>query len=94
LVIIPCEQQGNKTQISEVVDIHRVGTLNQGYPLLQHEGAAPIRRLLATRGTTPDPTTWAGQRAPRGKERQHIPVGPGPHRRTPDPDIYKSGASG
>jgi hypothetical protein len=27
-----------------------VGTLNQGYPLLQHEDAAPIRRLLATRG--------------------------------------------
>jgi hypothetical protein len=33
-----------------------VGTLNQGYPLLQHEDAAPMRRLLATRGTTPDPT--------------------------------------
>jgi hypothetical protein len=71
-----------------------VGTLNQGYPLLQHEDAAPMRRLLATRGMAPDPTTWACQRAPRGKERQHIPVGPGPHRRTPDPDIYKSGASG
>jgi hypothetical protein len=25
-----------------------VGTLNQGYPLLQHEDAAPMRRLLAT----------------------------------------------
>jgi hypothetical protein len=53
-----------------------------------------MRRLLATRGTTPDPTTWAGQRAPRGKERQHTPVGLGPHRRTPDPDTYKSRASG
>jgi hypothetical protein len=24
---------------------HLVGTLNQGYPLLQHEDAAPMRRL-------------------------------------------------
>jgi hypothetical protein len=60
-----------------------VGTLNQGYPLLQHEDATPMRRLLATRGT-----------APRGKERQHIPVSLVPHRRTPDPYTYKSGASG
>jgi hypothetical protein len=46
-----------------------VGTINQGYPLLQHEDAALMRRLLATRETAPDPTTWAGQTAPRGKER-------------------------
>jgi hypothetical protein len=71
-----------------------VGTLNQGYPLLQHEDAAHMRCLLATRGTAPDPTAWAGQRAPCGKERPHIPVGPAPHRRTSDPDTYKSGASG
>jgi hypothetical protein len=64
-----------------------VGTLNQGYPLLQHEDAAPMRRLLATRETAPDPTVWAGQRAPLGKERQHIPV-------SPDSYTYKSGASG
>jgi hypothetical protein len=31
---------------------------------------------------------------PRGKERQHIPVSPDPHQRTPDPYTYKSGASG
>jgi hypothetical protein len=37
------------------------GTLNQGYPLLQHEDAAPMRRLLATRGTAPDPTAWAAK---------------------------------
>jgi hypothetical protein len=71
-----------------------VGTLNQGYPLLQHEDAATMRRLLATRRTVSDPTAWAGQRAPRGKERQHIPVISDPHRRTPDPYTYKSGASG
>jgi hypothetical protein len=33
-----------------------VGTLNQGYPLLQHEDAAPVRHLQATRRTAPDPT--------------------------------------
>jgi hypothetical protein len=71
-----------------------VGTLNQGYPLLQHEDATPMRCLLATRGTAPDPTAWVGQRAPRGKKRQHIPVSPDPLRRTPDPYTYKSGASG
>jgi hypothetical protein len=48
-----------------------VSTLNQGYSLLQHEDVAPIRRLLATRGTAPDPTAWTDQRPPRGKERQH-----------------------
>jgi hypothetical protein len=62
-----------------------VGTLNQGYPLLQHEDVTHMRRLLATRRTAPDPTGWAGQRAPRGKERHHILVSPDPHRRTPDP---------
>jgi hypothetical protein len=46
-----------------------IGILNQGYPLLQHEDTAPMRRLLATWRTVPDPTGWAGQRAPRaGKD--------------------------
>jgi hypothetical protein len=70
-----------------------VGTLNQGYPLLQHEDAAPMRRPQATRRTAPNPTTWAGQRAPHGKGRQHILVSPDPHRRTLDPYTYKSGAT-
>jgi hypothetical protein len=34
-----------------------VGTLNQGYPLLQYEDTVHIRRLQATRRTAPDPTT-------------------------------------
>jgi hypothetical protein len=51
-----------------------VGTPNQGYPLLQHEDAAPMRRLQATWRTVPDPTAWAGQRTPRSKKIQHIPV--------------------
>jgi hypothetical protein len=67
-----------------------VGTLNQGYPLRQHEDTAPVRRLLTTRRTVPDPTRWAGQRAPRGKERRHTSVSPDPHRRTPDPYIHTS----
>jgi hypothetical protein len=45
-----------------------VGTLNQGYPLLQYEGTAPIQHLQVTRRTAPDPTTWAGLRAPHGQE--------------------------
>jgi hypothetical protein len=67
-----------------------VGTLNQGYPLLQHEDIAPMRGLLTTRRTAPDPTGWVGQRAPRGKERHHTPVSPDPHRRTLDPYIHTS----
>jgi hypothetical protein len=46
-----------------------VGTLNQGYPLLQYKDIVHVRRLLATRRTASDPTTWAGLEAPRGKER-------------------------
>ena len=64
-----------------------VGTLNQGYPLLQHEGIAPMRRPLAARRTAPDPAGWAGQRTPCGRERHHTPVRPDPHERTPDPYI-------
>jgi hypothetical protein len=46
-----------------------VGTLNQGYPILQYKDVVHVRRLLAARRTTPDPTTWAGLGAPRDKER-------------------------
>jgi hypothetical protein len=45
------------------------GTLNQGYTLLRYEGAAPIPHLQVIRREAPDPTTWAGLGAPRGKER-------------------------
>jgi hypothetical protein len=58
-----------------VVCFDSVGTLNQGYPLLQHGDIAPMRRLLATRRTAPDPTGWAGQKAPRGKKRHHTSKG-------------------
>jgi hypothetical protein len=44
-----------------------VGTLNQGYLLLQYEGV--VQRLHVTRRTAPDPTTWASLKAPRGKGR-------------------------
>jgi hypothetical protein len=65
-----------------------VGTLNQGYPLLQHKGIAPMRRLLAARRTAPNSTRWAGQRAPLGKERHHASVRPDPHRGSPGPCIH------
>jgi hypothetical protein len=65
-----------------------VGTLNQGYPLLQHKDIAPMRRLLAAWRTAPDPTEWASQRAPRGKEMHHASVRPDPHRRSPGPYIH------
>jgi hypothetical protein len=48
-----------------------VGTLNQGYPLMEHEGIAPMRRPLAARRTVLDPAGWAGQRTPCGRERHH-----------------------
>ena len=53
--------------------IGSVGTLNQGYPLLRYEGAAPVPHLQVIRRAAPDPTTWAGLGAPRGKERQYFP---------------------
>jgi hypothetical protein len=46
-----------------------VGTLNQGYPLLRYEGAAPVPHLQVIRRAALDPTTWAGLGAPRDKER-------------------------
>jgi hypothetical protein len=64
-----------------------VGTPNQGYPLLQHEGITPMRHLLAARRTTPDPTGWAGQRTPRGRRRHRAPVRSDPRKRTLDPYI-------
>jgi hypothetical protein len=65
-----------------------VGTLNQGYPLLQHKGITPMRRLLAAWRTAPNSTGWAGQRAPRGEERHHASVRPDPHRGSPGPYIH------
>jgi hypothetical protein len=56
------------TSSSEAGPGATVGTLNQGYPLLQYEGAAPVRHLLVTRSAAPDPTTWVGLRAPRDEE--------------------------
>jgi hypothetical protein len=46
-----------------------VGTLDQGYPLLQYKDAVHVRRLLDARRTAPDRTTWVGLGAPRGKGR-------------------------
>jgi hypothetical protein len=35
--------------ISRLLMLARVGTLNQGYPLLQYEGTVPVRQSLAAR---------------------------------------------
>jgi hypothetical protein len=47
-----------------------VGTLNQGYPLLQYEGTVSMRLSLVARQTVPNPTTWAAPGPPRGQRRQ------------------------
>jgi hypothetical protein len=44
-----------------------IGNLNQGYPLLQCEGAESMRLPLATWQTAPDPATWAAPGPPRGR---------------------------
>jgi hypothetical protein len=50
-----------------------VGTLNQGYPLLQCEGTESMQLPLATWKTAPDPATWAAPGPPRGRRRQYTP---------------------
>jgi hypothetical protein len=74
--------------VGGVIVIVPVGTLNQGYPLLQHKGIASMRRLLAARRTASSSTRWAGQRAPHGKERHHASVRPDLHKRSPGPCIH------
>jgi hypothetical protein len=81
-----CEDEETIRRIGKVMGI--VGTLNQGYPLQHHKGIAPMRCLLAAWRTAPDSTGWAGQRAPRGKERHHASVKPDPHRGSSGPYIH------
>jgi hypothetical protein len=50
-----------------------VGTLKQGYPLLQYEGAVSTRLSLVAWQTTPDPTTRTAPGPPRGQRRQCAP---------------------
>jgi hypothetical protein len=71
-----------------VISFVCVGTLNQGYPLPQYEDAVHVQFLQATRGITPDPTTWAGLKALCGKERQYTHgciIRPGPLQRDTGP---------
>jgi hypothetical protein len=48
-----------------------VGTLNQGYPLLQYEVTVSMRLSLVARQIAPNPTTWAAPGPPRGQRRQY-----------------------
>jgi hypothetical protein len=50
-----------------------VGTLKQGYPLLQHKGTVSTWLFLVTWQTTPDPTTQTAPGPPRGQRRRYAP---------------------
>jgi hypothetical protein len=43
-----------------------IGTLNQGYPLLQHEDTVPTQLSLVTWRTAPDSSTWMAPGSPCG----------------------------
>jgi hypothetical protein len=65
-----------------------IGTLNQGYPLLQYEGTVSMRLSLVARQIAPDPTTWAalGCHVARGDNiLQDINSGSGPPRESVGP---------
>jgi hypothetical protein len=98
------EQQDNRQSVSgptcrlasspEASPGATVGTLNQGYPLLEYEGVVHEQRLRETQRMTPDPTTWAGLKAHIAKKDntpQDASLDPDPHRGTPDPCACKSG---
>jgi hypothetical protein len=50
-----------------------IGTLNQGYPLLQYEGTVSMRLSLVARLTALDRTTWVAPGPPCGQRRQYTP---------------------
>jgi hypothetical protein len=50
-----------------------VGTLNQGYPLLQYEDAIPAQLPLVAWQTTLCPATWTALGSPRGQGKRYTP---------------------
>jgi hypothetical protein len=50
-----------------------VGTLKQGYPLLQDEGAAPTEKSLVARRTVLSRATSAAPGSPHGQGKRHAP---------------------
>jgi hypothetical protein len=50
-----------------------VGTLKQGYPLLQCEDVVPVRLPLVVWQTTLYPATWMAPGSPRGQGRRYTP---------------------
>jgi hypothetical protein len=50
-----------------------VGTLKQGYPLLQDEGAAPVEKSLVARKTVLRRATSAALGSPRGQGKGRAP---------------------
>jgi hypothetical protein len=69
-----------------------VSTLNQGYPLPLHKGAAPVQRLKTMWRMAPNGQVQERRVARKGSTSQCSSLGPDPHRRTPDPYTYKSRA--
>jgi hypothetical protein len=70
-----------------------VGTLEQGYPLLQCEGTAPTRLSLVAFVNSARPLHVDGPRTATWSEKMIHPkvstVGPGPHGKVPDPRMYR-----
>jgi hypothetical protein len=64
---------GGKHKVSKTCVWVPVGTLKQGYPLLQYEGTESMRLSLVTWQTTPDPTTWAAPGPPHDRRRHYPP---------------------
>jgi hypothetical protein len=50
-----------------------VSTLEQGYPLLQYEGAVSMRLSLVAWRTAPNPTTWTAPGPPHGQKSRYPP---------------------
>jgi hypothetical protein len=57
----------------KIFGLETVSTLEQGYPLLQYEGAESTRLSLVAWQTAPDPTTRAAPGPPRGQRRRYPP---------------------
>jgi hypothetical protein len=50
-----------------------VGTLNQGYPLLEYEDTVPAQLSLVARFTSPGPSTWVTPGPPHDQKRRCTP---------------------
>jgi hypothetical protein len=49
-----------------------IGTLNQGYPLIQCEGTGPTWLSLVASQTATDPSTWSAPGPPHGRKKDDV----------------------